>query len=108
MSHYTNDIDTLRELISRGIPQTLSLFITVVASFIAMLITNIYLSILVVIMGILMLITTKKIASKSSKYFMKQQETIGMVDGYIEEMMSGQKVIKVFNYEEEAKKDSKK
>lgn len=108
MSHYTNDIDTLRELISRGIPQTLSLFITVVASFIAMLITNIYLSILVVIMGILMLITTKKIASKSSKYFMKQQETIGMVDGYIEEMMSGQKVIKVFNYEEEAKKRFKK
>ena len=108
MSHYTNDIDTLRELISRGIPQTLSLFITVVASFIAMLITNIYLSILVVIMGILMLITTKKIASKSSKYFMKQQETIGIVDGYIEEMMSGQKVIKVFNYEEEAKKRFKK
>ena len=104
MSHYTNDIDTLRELISRGIPQTLSLFITVVSSFIAMLVTNIYLSGLVILMGILMLITTKRIASKSSKYFMKQQETIGKVDGYIEEMISGQKVIKVFNYEEEAKK----
>ena len=104
MSHYTNDIDTLRELISRGIPQTLSLFITVVSSFIAMLVTNIYLSGVVILMGILMLITTKRIASKSSKYFMKQQETIGKVDGYIEEMISGQKVIKVFNYEEEAKK----
>ena len=104
MSHYTNDIDTLRELISRGIPQTLSLAITVVSSFIAMLVTNIYLSALVIIMGILMILNTKRIAGKSSKYFMKQQETIGKVDGYIEEMISGQKVIKVFNYEEEAKK----
>ena len=104
MSHYTNDIDTLRELISRGIPQTLSLAITVVSSFIAMLVTNIYLSVLVIIMGILMILNTKRIAGKSSKYFMKQQETIGKVDGYIEEMISGQKVIKVFNYEEEAKK----
>ena len=94
MSHYTNDIDTLRELISRGIPQTLSLAITVVSSFIAMLVTNIYLSALVIIMGILMILNTKRIAGKSSKYFMKQQETIGKVDGYIEEMISGTKSYK--------------
>ena len=105
MSHYTNDIDTLRELISRGIPQILNLSITVIATFIAMITTNAYLTILVVFNAIFIIFTTKKIAGKSSKYFIKQQETIGKVDGYIEEMISGQKVIKVFNHEDQVKEE---
>ncbi len=108
MSHYTNDIDTLRELIARGIPQILSMVLTIVVTFIAMLSTSTYLTILAVIIGILMVFTTKKIGGRSSRYFIKQQESLGIVDGYIEEMISGQKVIKVFNHEEEAKKDFKK
>ena len=104
MSHYTNDIDTLRELITRGMPQILSLVITIVMTFIAMVVTSIYLTFLVLIVTFFMFMTTKRIGGKSSKYFIKQQETIGVVDGYIEEMISGQKVVKVFNYEEEAKR----
>ncbi len=107
MSHYTNDIDTLMEFITRGIPQILSLSMTVIVTFIAMLTTNMYLSILVILTTIVMIIVTKKIAGKSSRYFIKQQESIGIVDGYIEEMISGQKVIKVFNHEEEAKRNFK-
>ena len=107
MSHYTNDTDTLMEFITRGIPQILSLSMTVIVTFIAMLTTNMYLSILVILTTIVMIIVTKKIAGKSSRYFIKQQESIGIVDGYIEEMISGQKVIKVFNHEEEAKRNFK-
>ena len=107
MSHYTNDIDTLMEFITRGIPQILNLSMTVIVTFIAMLTTNMYLSILVILTTIIMIIVTKKIAGKSSRYFIKQQESIGIVDGYIEEMISGQKVIKVFNHEEEAKRNFK-
>ena len=102
MSYYTNDTDTLRELISRGIPQMLSLVITIVATFIAMIYTSGYLTILVVLILIAMLQVTKDIGGKSSRFFVKQQQTIAKANGYIEEMINGQKVIKVFSHEEEA------
>ena len=102
MSYYTNDTDTLRELISRGIPQMLSLVITIVATFIAMIYTSGYLTILVILILIAMLQVTKDIGGKSSRFFVKQQQTIAKANGYIEEMINGQKVIKVFSHEEEA------
>ena len=108
MSRYTNDIDTLRELISRGIPQILSLSITITMTFFAMLTTNLYLTGIVVIITILIINAIIHITGNSGKYFIKQQQSLGKVDGYIEEMIAGQKVIKVFNYEKEAKNRFKK
>ena len=108
MSHYTNDIDTLRELISRGIPQILNLSITITMTFVAMLTTSLYLTGIVVVITILIIMAIKRITGNSGKYFMKQQQSLGKVDGYIEEMIAGQKVIKVFNHEEEAKKNFEK
>lgn len=108
MSYYTNDADTLRELISRGIPEIVSVIITVVSTFFAMLYTSPYLTIVVLLMLFAMLKVTKNIGGKSSTYFMRQQETLAKVDGYIEEMINGQKVIKVFSHEEEVIKDFKK
>lgn len=108
MSHYTNDIDTLRELISRGIPQILSLSITITMTFIAMLTTSLYLTGIVVIITILIINAIIHISGNSGKYFIKQQQSLGKVDGYIEEMIAGQKVIKVFNHEEEAKNNFEK
>lgn len=108
MSYYTNDIDTLREMISRGIPQVLNLSITLVMTFIAMVTTNIYLTGLVLVVAVGMLAATKHITGNSRKYFIKQQQSIGKLDGYIEEMIAGQKVIKVFNHEEIAKEDFRK
>lgn len=105
MSHYTNDTDTLRQMISQSIPQTFSSIITIVSTFIAMLVTDIWLTLFVIVFVILMLIVTKKIAAKSSTYFFKQQQSLGDVNGYIEEMIQGQKVIKVFCHEEQAKVD---
>ena len=105
MSHYTNDTDTLRQMISQSIPQTFSSIITIVSTFIAMLVTDIWLTLFVIVFVILMLIVTKKIAAKSSTYFVKQQQSLGDVNGYIEEMIQGQKVIKVFCHEEQAKVD---
>lgn len=105
MSHYTNDTDTLRQMISQSIPQTFSSIITIVSTFVAMLVTDIWLTLFVIAFVILMLIVTKKIAAKSSTYFVKQQQSIGDVNGYIEEMIQGQKVIKVFCHEEQAKVD---
>lgn len=104
MSHYTNDIDTLREFISRGIPQILSLSITIVMTFLAMITTSLYLTGIVVIITILIMYAIIHITGNSGKHFIKQQQSLAKVDGYIEEMISGQKVIKVFNHEEEAKK----
>lgn len=108
MSHYTNDIDTLRELITRGIPQIFNLTITILMTVIAMITTNIYLTFLVLIIGAIMIFVTKNIGGKSSTYFIRQQETLGKVDGYIEEMINAQKVIKVFSHEEESKDNFKK
>ena len=105
MSYYTNDTDTLRELISRGVPQMVSLVITIVATFFAMVYTSVYLTILVLVVLFIMLNVTKNIGGKSGKYFMKQQQSIAKANGYIEEMINGQKVIKVFSYEDEAIKN---
>lgn len=102
MSYYTNDTDTLRELISRGIPQIVSMIITIISTFIAMLFTSVPLTLLVMCVLIAMLKVTKNITGKSSKYFIKQQQSIAKANGYIEEMINGQKVIKVFSHEEES------
>lgn len=103
MSHYTNDTDTLRQFISQALPQFISAIVTVAAILAAMFISNVPLTILVLIMTIIMVFATEKIGGASARYFMKQQETLGDVTGYIEEMINGQKVIKVFCHEEEAK-----
>ena len=102
MSVYTNDIDTLRQMISQSIPQMISSFLTIISVFISMLILNIPLTMVTVAMLGLMMLMTKKIATLSGKHFMEQQVNIGKVNGYIEEMMEGQKVVKVFCHEEEA------
>ncbi len=103
MSRYTNDTDTLRQMISQSLPQMFSSLITIVSVFFAMLATNIWLTLLVVVFVSFMLFVTGKIAGKSAKYFVKQQQSIGDVNGYIEEMINGQKVVKVFCHEEKAK-----
>ena len=108
MSYYTNDADTLRELISRGLPQIVTMVITIVSTFIAMVCTSVYLTILVLFILFAMLKVTKNIGGKSSSYFIKQQESIAKANGYIEEMINGQKVIKVFSHEEEAIKNFRK
>lgn len=102
MSVYTNDADTLRQLISQSIPQLFSSAITVVSVFVSMLILNIPLTVVTLFMVFIMLCTTKFIAGKSGIYFKEQQKNIGAINGYIEEMMEGQKVVKVFCHEEES------
>lgn len=108
MSYYTNDADTLRELISRGIPEIVSMIITIISTFIAMIYTSPYLTIVVLFILFAMLKLTKTVGGKSSTHFMKQQEALAKVDGYIEEMINGQKVIKVFSHEEEAIEEFRK
>ncbi len=103
MSYYTNDTDTLRQAIAQSIPQMISSAMTVCAVFIAMLSTSIWLSAFVVVFVLIMLKITKGIAAKSGKYFFKQQQSLADVDGFIEEMINGQKVVKVFCHEEQAK-----
>ena len=103
MSYYTNDVDTLSQMIGQSLPQFIASMTSVIAVFIAMLITSIPLTIFIIVFIFLMLSITGKVAGKSGKYFVKQQESIGKVNGYIEEMINGQKVIKVFTYEDEAK-----
>lgn len=105
MSHYTNDIDTLRQMLSQSIPQAFSSVITIVSVFITMCTTNIWLTIFVVLSVIAMMFTTAAVAGKSGKYFVRQQTSIAEVNGYIEEMINGQRVIKVFCREEIAKED---
>lgn len=102
MSIYTNDIDTLRQMISQSMPQLLSSVITVVSVFISMLVLNVPLTLVTLFMIGIMMFATKTFAGKSGKYFMAQQRDIGKVNGYIEEMMAGQKVVKVFCHEEES------
>lgn len=100
MSMYTNDIDTLRQMISQSMPQFLNSGITIVTVFASMVALSIPLTIVTLIMIAIMLYATKKSAGLSGKYFIKQQKDIGKVNGFIEEMMEGQKVVKVFNHEE--------
>ena len=102
MSMYTNDIDTLRQLISQSIPQLLNSVITVVSVFVCMLILDIPLTLVTLLMVGIMLVATKKIGSLSSRYFVAQQKAIGALNGCIEETMTGQKVVKVFCHEEES------
>ena len=102
MSLYTNDIDTLRQMISQSIPQAISSAITIVSVFIYMLILNVPLTILTLVMVGVTLVVTKKIGGLSGSYFMAQQRDIGKLNGYVEEMMEGQKVVKVFCHEQES------
>ena len=107
MSIYTNDIDTLRQMISQSIPQLINSAVTIVSVFISMCILSIPLTGVTLVMIAVMLFCSGKILGKSSKYFMEQQQNLGKVNGYIEEMMNGQKVVKVFCHEDECKKDFK-
>ena len=102
MSTYTNDIDTLRQMISQSMPQFLNSIITIVSVFVSMLLLNIPLTIVTLLMIGVTLFATKKIGALSAKYFIAQQKDIATVNGYIEEMMNGQKVVKVFTHEEES------
>jgi ATP-binding cassette subfamily B protein len=105
MSIYTNDIDTLRQMISQSIPQLLSSVITIVSVLVSMIILNVPLTILTLAMVVVMLVVSRKLAGLSGKYFVEQQKNLGIINGYIEEMMEGQKVVKVFCHEEESMKD---
>ena len=105
MSIYTNDIDTLRQLISQGIPSIFSAAITLVVLVAVMMYFSISLMLVVVLGVIGMFFVTKKVGGNSAKFFMKQQKSVGQMEGFIEEMMNGQKVIKVFTHEEAAKRD---
>ena len=104
MSIYTNDTDTLRQMISQSLPQVFSALITIISVFVSMLVLSIPLAIVEVIMVIIIAKVTKNIAGKSGKYFGEQQKDLGQLNGFIEEMIQGQKVVKVFCHEEEAKK----
>ncbi len=108
MSIYTNDVDTLRQLISQSIPQVVNSTFSIVTTFVSMLVLNVPLSILSLFMVVILLYVARKIAAQSSKYFHDQQNDLGRVNGFIEEMMDGQKVVKVFNHEERAKEDFRK
>lgn len=108
MSVYTNDVDTLRQLFSQSIPQVINSLVTMAATFISMLILDVPLTVLTLATAVIMLIVTKKFSALSGKYFQHQQHDLGAVDGYIEEMMDGQKVVKVFCHEEQAVEEFKK
>ena len=103
MSRYTNDTDTLRQMFAHSLPQMFSSVVTIIAVSLAMLATSLYLSAVVVISLFFMLFVVKKIAGNSAEFFVRQQQSLGQTNGYIEEMIHGQKVVKVFCYEEEAK-----
>ncbi len=103
MSRYTNDADTLRQMISQSIPQTISSMVSIVVTFVAMIGTNIWLTLFVLFTVFLMILVMKNIGGKSSKFFVLQQKSIGEINGYIEEMITGQKVVKVFCHEDKCK-----
>lgn len=105
MSHYTNDTDTLRQMLSQSIPQAFSSIITIISVFCAMLATSVYLTIFVIISVFIMMQVTKRIGGKSGKYFVRQQEALGKINGFIEERIHGQQVVKVFCYEEKSKQE---
>lgn len=108
MSVYTNDADTLRQLISQSIPQVVNSAVTIVITFTSMIVLDIPMTLLTLVMVGIMMVTTKKLSGKSGKYFGEQQRNLGRVNGYIEEMMEGQKVVKVFCHEEKSVKDFRK
>ena len=108
MSVYTNDVDTLRQLFSQSIPQIINSAATLAATLISMIVLNVPLTIVTLVMSLVMLKVTTVFSGLSGKYFQKQQKDLGNVDGFIEEMMDGQKVVKVFCHEEEAVEDFKK
>lgn len=103
MSRYTNDTDTLRQMLSQSLTQMLSSAVTIVSVIVAMLTTSLYLSLVVAVSVFFMLRVTSKIAGNSGRYFIRQQASLGETNGYIEEMINGQKVVKVFNYEDRSK-----
>lgn len=104
MSYYTNDIDTLRQLISQSMPQLFTSALTIIALICYMLYLSVWMTLLVFLGVFAMMMVTKKVGGSSAKYFVKQQKSIGAVEGYIEELINGQKVVKVFCHEEESEK----
>ena len=105
MSVYTNDVDTLRQLLSQSIPQVINSSITMIATLITMVILNPTLTVISILTAVVMLLVTWNFSSLSGKYYVQQQRNLGIVDGFIEEMLDGQKVVKVFCHEEQAKED---
>ena len=105
MSVYTNDVDTLRQLMSQSIPQIINSTITMAATLVTMLLLNPFLTIISLITAAIMLTVTSNFSKLSGKYYVQQQKNLGIVDGFIEEMLDGQKVVKVFCHEEAAKAD---
>ena len=105
MSLYTNDTDTLRQMISQAIPQALMALFTIIVTFISMLVLSPLLTILAVVIIFVMLKVTNKIGSNSGKYFIRQQVSLADVTGFVEERMNGQRVVKVFNHEEQSKEE---
>ncbi len=103
MSHYTNDIDTLRQLVSQALPHLLQSGIIVLSVLFIMLWYSFYMTVIVICGVFLMLFVSKKIGGGSAKYFIRQQKSVGITEGYIQEMMNGQKVVKVFNHEDKSK-----
>ncbi len=105
MSHYTNDTDTLRQMVSQSIPQLMSSVITIIVYLVFMLKTNVWLTLFVLLFVALTLVVTGSVAGKSGKYFSVQQQALGKENGFIQEMINGQKVIKVFNHERKAEEE---
>lgn len=105
MSHYTNDTDTLRQMISQSLPHIISASISILAILCGLIYLSPFLTIFVIIFSIITIVITRQIASKSSKHYINQQISLGKVNGYIEEMLNGQKVVKVFTHEEKAKEE---
>ncbi len=103
MSHFTNDTDTLQQMLSQSVPQMFSSIMTIIAVFIAMLVTNVWLTLFVLAGVAVMLVVVKRIGGQSARYFLEQQTSLGKVNGYIEEMINGQKVVKVFCHEDKCK-----
>lgn len=102
MSTYTNDADTLRQMISQSMPQVFNSAITIISVFISMIILSVPLTVVTLIMVAFMLVITRKVAGLSGRYFLQQQQNLGKVNGFIEEMMNGQKVVKVFCHEDKS------
>ena len=102
MSVYTNDVDTLRQLISQSLPEVINSAFTILMTFISMIALNLPLTVVTIIMLCVMLFVTSRFSRRAGKYFVKQQQDLGNLNGYIEEMMEGQKVVKVFCHEEKA------
>ena len=105
MSHYTNDIETLQQMLGQSIPNTLSSLVTILSLFVAMIVQSPLLTLFMILTMVLMLLVTGKIGGKSAKFFIAQQKSLGSLNGYIEEMISGQKVVKVFTHEEKTKEE---